>query len=340
MQRIRAGVLFIATFATAPSVAHTQEVLETPKTRVEVLGLKRWTVPMIQDSLARYAPRDSLTSHACAAILRMKLKFADAAASYFGQDGAGRELIVVAVVEPQDSALVRYRTPPPDSLPDIAQYAAAIAVFRNHNQEFQHLIQDSAFLVAHSAPGVTDAPRNVLEPVRRLLLSEHTRAGQRRAANVLARDRNPYNRVMAVLVLSAFPKSNNTWLTLADELRDPDGRVSGTASQVITTLARYSPRAVDWSPALDGLEAIMAGTNLFAQSPLIEVLTRTKVAPSLARPLLRAGAPFLLARLRASPQAGRDLARGLLEQLSGEHYGQDLAAWTQWVASAQRAGPG
>ncbi|MDQ6769913.1 MAG: hypothetical protein M3Z54_08000 [Gemmatimonadota bacterium] len=51
MQRLRAGVSLIATFATAASVAHAQEVLETPKTRVEVLGLKRWTVPMIQDSL-------------------------------------------------------------------------------------------------------------------------------------------------------------------------------------------------------------------------------------------------------------------------------------------------
>ena len=155
---------------------------------------------------------------------------------------------------------------------------------------------------------------------------------------MLVRDRNPYNRIMAILVLSGFPKTNATWLTLADELRDPHGMVSGTASQLITTLARYSPRIVDWSPVLDGLEAVMAGTNLFAQTPLIEVLTRTKVAPSLARPLLRAGAPFLLARLRASPQAGRDLARALLEQLSGEHYGQDLAAWTQWVASVQRAG--
>ena len=338
MQRIRPGVLLIAIFATSPSVAHTQEVLETPNTRVEVLGLKRWTVPMIQDSLARYAPQDSLTSHACAAILRMKLKFADAAASYFGRDGGGRELIVVAVVEPQDSALVRYRTPAPDSFPDIAQYAAAIAVFRNHNQDFQHFIQDSAFLVAHSASRTTDARRNFLEPVRRLLLSEHSRGGQRRAANVLLRDRNPYNRSMALLVLSGFPKSTTTWLTLANELRDPYGMVSGTASQIITTLARYSPRTFDWSPGLDGLEAVMAGTNLFAQLPLIEVLTRTKVAPNLARPLLRSGAPFLLARLRASPEAGRDLARALLEQLSGEHYGQDLAAWTQWVASVQKAG--
>jgi hypothetical protein len=338
MRRISTLVSLIATFAIAPSVAKTQEVLETTTARVEVLGLKRWTVPMIQDSLARYAPQGSLTSHACAAILRMKLKFADASATTFGRDGAGRELIVVAVVEPQDSALVHYRSPAPDSFPDMARYHAAIAVFRNHSQDFQHFIQDSAFLIAHAAPRSTDMRRNLMEPVRRLLLSEHGSAGRRRATKVLARDRNPYNRVMALLILSGFPQTDATWFTLADELRYPYGMVSGTASQIMTTLARYSPRTVDWSPALDGLEAVMAGTNLFAQSPLIEVLTRTKVARSLAPRLLRAGAPLLLARLRASPEAGRDLVRELLEQLSGEQYGQDVLAWTQWVESATRAG--
>ncbi len=55
--------------------------------------------------------------------------------------------------------------------------------------------------------------------------------------------------------------------------------------------------------------------------------------------LLRAGAPLLLARLRASPEAGRDQALALLEQLSGEHYA-DIETWTRWVTSVQGPGPG
>lgn len=325
------------TFASVAPAARTQEVLITPQARVEVVGLKRWTVPMIQDSLARYAPHDSLTSHACAAILRLKLGFPDAAATYFGPDESGRERIVVAVVEPQDSALVRYRALAPDSLPDIAEYAAAVTVFRSHNHELQALIQDSTFLVARAVAAPTDARRQLLEPVRRLLLSGRTASGHRRAIAVLARDRNPYNRVMALLVLSGFPEEPSTWWTLADELRYPNGMVGATASQLLTTLSRYAPRAVDWVPALDGLEAIMAGTNLFAQPQLLEVLTRTKVAPRLAGPLLQAGAPLLLARLRASREAGHDVTRAFLEQVSGEHLGDDLDAWTRWVTSVRGA---
>ena len=335
MHKIRAALPLIAILAAAPSVARPQNVLETPKTRVEVLGLRRWTVPMIQDSLARYAPGDSLTSHACAAILRGKLKFADASASYFDRDGTGRELIVVAVVEPQDSALVRYLSPAPDSLPDLARYSGAIAAFRNYNGDFQRLIQDSAFLVGHSPPRQPDAVWTRLGPVRLLMSSEQTTAGQRRAARVLARDRNPYNRMMALVVMSGFPKSDVTWLILANELRYPDGMVSATASQLIATLARYAPRTVDWRPSLDGITAVMAGTNLFAQLPLIEVLTKTKISPALAPPLMRAGAPLLLARLAASRQAGSDRTRELLEQLSGQKYGNDVTAWARWAVTVQ-----
>jgi hypothetical protein len=75
---------------------------------------------MIQDSLRRYAPKDSLLSHACAAILREKLKFADASVVYHTTTIAGKPMkpyMAVTVVEPQDSGLIRYREPFRDSQP-------------------------------------------------------------------------------------------------------------------------------------------------------------------------------------------------------------------------------
>ena len=95
-------------------------ILETPAARLELIGLKRWTLGMIQDSLARYAPGESLASHACAAILRQKLGFADAAAQYYSPSpGSTKGYWAVPVVEPQDSARVRYRELPRDSLPTV-----------------------------------------------------------------------------------------------------------------------------------------------------------------------------------------------------------------------------
>ena len=50
--------------AASSAPAHAQAVLETPSATVEVLGLKRWTVQMLQDSLAARAPGTLLTSGA------------------------------------------------------------------------------------------------------------------------------------------------------------------------------------------------------------------------------------------------------------------------------------
>ena len=70
-------------FATANRAgAQSSPLLTLPDGgTVEMLGLRRWTIGMLQDSLAKYAPADSLQSHACAATLRYTLHFADAAST-------------------------------------------------------------------------------------------------------------------------------------------------------------------------------------------------------------------------------------------------------------------
>jgi len=93
----------------------TSVVLRVPGRTVEVIGLRRWTLAMVQDSMAKYAPGESLASHACAAVLRYQLHFAEASAmTFLGMSGDSIERVVVSVVEPQDSARVHHRNLPPD----------------------------------------------------------------------------------------------------------------------------------------------------------------------------------------------------------------------------------
>src|SRR5436190_568644 len=96
---IIAGAVAVA----APT--HAQTVIETSKQTIEVIGLTRWSVRMIQDSLAAYAPGNDLTAHACAAILRGKLHFADAAVSvYTGMTTQQtKPYVAITLVEPADS---------------------------------------------------------------------------------------------------------------------------------------------------------------------------------------------------------------------------------------------
>jgi hypothetical protein len=81
-------LLFSLIFILEMPIANAQNdnMIHLRNKTIEVVGLEHWTVKMIQDSLDKYSPGDSLQSHACAAILRYKLHFADAAVTVFFPD--------------------------------------------------------------------------------------------------------------------------------------------------------------------------------------------------------------------------------------------------------------
>lgn len=325
--------LCLATSAGAQRVHNV--VIETPNARLELIGLKRWTLAMVQDSLARYAPNDSLVSHACAAILREKLGFADAAVQYHppGFHGNAKGYFAVPVVEPQDSARVRYRPLQRDSVPEPARWAGALAVFKNHNDVFQSAIQRPAFLLATAHPESLEARLVLARPLLELLRAQYTEADRQLALRTLAHDRNTEHRALAAVLLARFAASDATWWALADALRDQAGMVSATASQVLNTLASSSPRTVEWAPAADGLRAVLDGTSLFTHNTLLATLAATRVSPSLAADLLRGGGELVLAKLRSEDPVGSHAAQRLLVQLSGRDFGRDVGAWERWISS-------
>jgi hypothetical protein len=309
------------------------EILETPTARLELIGLKRWTLAMIQDSLARYAPGDSLTSHACAALLRRKVGFADAAVQYYppGFEGNPKGYFAVPVVEPQDSARVRYRARPRDSVPDRADWAPALTVFREHNQAFQSAIQWPPFLLGRMHPDSVELRLAPARPLLEFLRRHRTEADRHRALWTLAHDGNVPQRAVAAVVLAGFSESDSTWWALADALRDQDGMVSATASQVLTTLSLGAARPVNWAPVADGIRAVLDGTNLFAHNTLLDALAATKVDAALAAALLREGGELVLAKLRSGDLTGARAAHRFLTQVSGRDFGQNAAAWENWI---------
>jgi hypothetical protein len=324
------GLLFPG--ALAAQRVHN-EFLETPTTRLELIGLKRWTLAMIEDSLARYAPGDSLTSHACAAILRYKLKFADAAVQYVppGSSGHRKGYFAVPLVEPQDSARVRYRRAPSDSLANRQEWQKAQLVFQKRNMAFQSAVQDPSFVLGHVRPSSANPEHIDARPLFDFMRAHRDANSRRLALWTLSHDRNQDNRAIAAVLLGNFAASDTTWWALVDALRDANGIVSSTASQVLTALARGAARRVNWRPAADTLRALLDGTDLFAQNTVFEVLSATKVDRSLAPTLLHGGGELVLAKLASEDPVGSTLARRFLDQLSGRDYGHDVEQWQRWL---------
>ena len=318
----------------AAPVASSQTILENDQLRLELIGLKRWTVPMIEDSLRRYAPKDSLLSHACAAVLRGKLKFADASVMSYTTTITGEPMkpyMAVTVVEPQDSGLIRYRGPFRDSLPARRTWAPVRAVLGKHNSAFQSAIQRPDFLWSEAPLRGADSALTSALPLRRFLRTHRTAKDRQLALATLAADGNWQNRVAGIVLLANFADSDSTWWALTDALRDPMGPVSLTAAQVLTALTRRAPRRVDWAPATQTVRAILDGTNLFAHNAMMEVLAVTQVDPTLARPLLKDGGYIVLAKLRSQGMLERQAARRFLVQIAGHDLGDAPALWDEWL---------
>ena len=342
---MRSSVLSVALLACAARVVLAQPgagpgvaagapaTLENAHLRVELIGLRRWTVPMIQDSLRRYAPNDSLLSHACAAVLRDKLHFADASVAVYPAEGQGKTYIAVTVVEPQDSARVRYRAVPRDSAPDAPGYAPVRRVVAADTPTYQRLLRRADLLRSDRPLAPADSELRPALPVRAFARAHRRPADRDRALRVLAADGNARNRAAALVVLGNFAGEDRAWWALADALRDPAPIVSVTAQQLLAGLVQSAPRPVDWRPAAESLRALLDGTNLFAHNAVMEVLAATAVAPDLAPALLCGGGDIAVAKLGSGGLAERRAARRFLTRLAGRDLGADPAAWRAWAAA-------
>jgi hypothetical protein len=316
--------------------AQTSSVLALPDGRtIEVIGLRRWTIGMLQDSLARYASSDSLQSHACAAILRYQLHFADASSTTFRFGPGTADAIVVSVREPQDSARVRYREMPLDTLRPRKAWISITEVFRNHQNVFWPEVQERLSPSQRVKPQYGTYQDSALARRFASALSLFRRESDRRdAKQVLATDPNMYNRVAAVLILTNFMYRDDAWWSLLDALRESDGPVKSVAAAVMIGSSRSAPRIVNWAPKTTSIHAMLDGTSLFVLDNLIEVLTRTGASPADARAMIgHGGGDMLLAYLGSRNSGLASRSRSLLIALNGRDLGPNIEPWRAWMST-------
>jgi hypothetical protein len=335
---VPAFVTWVA-FALSASPLRAQAILETPSARIELIGLHRWTLRMVEDSLAVYSPKDALTGHACAAILRSKLHFADASVNVFMNfpNMKTKQYVAITVVEPQDSSRIHYKPFKYDSLPARAEWAAAFATMKTP-EVTQRAVQSAAFF-AQTMPGDDSIRFAPAAALRDVVLRHRGAADLAAARQTLATDPAHANRVIAAIILGSFPDHDEAWWALVDAVRDPVGMVSATSSQVLGMMTRSAPRAVDWTPMATSLRYILDGTNLFGFDQTARTLAATSVTPSLAKALLADGGDIVRAKLRSAAPDVRDGVAALLAELSGLPASSDAIAFERWMASLGAAPP-
>jgi hypothetical protein len=288
---------------------------------------------MVQDSLARYAPHDSLQSHACAAALRYKIGFADASSGTFTTND-GTPLVIVAVREPQDSARVHYRVVKLDTLHSRADWRAVSDVMQHRPDIFWPAIQN----YLDHGPGATRSWRSQADSAKAAALvrfvSKRTSPNDfRTARKVLVTSPNMFDRATAALILGNFPQRDEAWWALAEAAREIDGQARGVAVETLVAISRRYPRRVPWTPVASGIHAMLDGTSLSVVPALTEVLTRTQAGPSDAVGFLRNGGDMLARYLDSSEPSLVWRAHALLVQLHGGDLGNSSRPWRDWIAT-------
>ena len=324
---IRPLLACVLTFG-ACGAASAQNVLRLPDNRtVEVIGLEDWTVPMLQDSLRRYADGVTLDSHACAAVLRQRLGFAMASATTHRHWGEAGEYVLVSVVEPADSARVRRRRVGDDTVAVRPRWAEGAEIIWRRPWVFQAAMQQARGVVPPHA--MEDSAH-----VRRLwaFWDAHAGGDSNDLLAVLRSDPNMQNRAIAASLLAQGPASEEVARGLVSALLDDRDFVATAAGLALRPLAAH-PRSVDWGPAAADVHALLDGSNLFELDGLMVVLLASGADGRWAAPFLAGGGHALLARMDSENPRMREIAHRLLVTLRGEDLGQDAAAWRVWVAS-------
>lgn len=320
--------------------AAVAQVLETPDGDVEFIGLHHWTPEQVRDTLAALRPEIPLTSGACAGVLQLQAGFPQAAVQINSVESV-REPddpdTVITLVEPEESERVRYGPVPADSLGPMDRWWEAYELLEDSSGEWSLAVQfrgrDIPAQLRSRYEGRIDSTRYAA--ARNFLESHTNEEDLRLALDVLARDRTPFNRVIAVAILGGFPDREEALHGLIRAARGygPLDWGRGSAVRTLGVISRHVPASVEWTPVEDDLAALIDGTNLFAFMPVLELLTRTGVPAELRRDLLGDGAPLVMDHLAAKSLSHRQAARLFLERVSGEDHGNDVEAWKAWIAN-------
>lgn len=327
-QLVLGGIAITALVTGALALTSTREL----EPRVQFVGLETWTPEMVEDSLAHYAPGVPLTSAACAIVLRDSLGFPQAAVSrHTSRSLLGQETqVTITVVEPSDSARVRFAAPYADTLRDRPRWNDGVELLRAEYGLF-HFFQDHDF-----ARGRSDRFQGGSAPARAVALRDavlgHDSDQDFEAAiRTLATDANLYNRTFAALVLGNFAERPGSWHALMKALQRPPGHATPAAMLMLGTLAQNVPIRVPWKPLRNTLDALVDGTNLFAYPVVLETLVATRVDPALGRDLIREGGDLLIGILSTDDHPDARLAREFLTHVAGEDLGSEPRAWGDWI---------
>jgi len=269
--------------------------------------------------------------------MKSELGFPDAAVFIYPEsdDWSKRYTVIIGV---EDSTRVRYREagnrtidlPEPwQELKSVAEEDFGTLVLAAEISDVRHDAEK-----ARESAEIRGLDPTALDGIWGLIDALDHEQDRLLAHEVLAHDSSWSSRAAAASVLRNFSPQDAAWHDLVSTLIDPDGRVQTLAGAILRGLIgveRGRNRPVRWESAQEPLAALLDGTNLFAFPTVLELLAATEVRSALARQLIRRAPDLLLAYVGAEHEGTRETAIEFLKFVSGEDFGANPEAWSEWL---------
>lgn len=341
-----AAATLAALLPLAPPL-EAQRAYDVDGKRVEVFGLRHWTLAALQDSVGRIMPGQALHDAACMVTLTQTLGFADAEVTQMTMIGgpgaasptARRDYLLIKLVEPQDSAEVVWAPEPqglsvtrPEYVPLVQPSLGERRVVAFGWTWFLPALQYYALDPAGRAQRLATRPQLQADAPRlwAFLDAQRTPASRDTALAALRGDALYVNRLVAAMILVNFANDDRAWHALVEALRDSHPAVRALAAEA---LAAMPPRTVDWTPAIPTLRLLIGGTNVRVFENVLHLLVETRIAAAHGPALLRGNTRWVLEHLRAeNPMSVGRTTRFLSRMNGGRDASRAKGGWEAWLA--------
>lgn len=330
------AAIVVTALVVAPA-AHAQPQQHTDDGLVDVIGLHRWTLAMLEDSLRSLRPAQSLHQSRCQFTLKERFGFAEVSVVIRDQDTMnGGQRLVYKLVEPQDRDLVVYL--PSRNGPARAAWAEGRAVYGTSYDAWGDAIQYYSAYLLDAGDRAEEQSRRMAGGARALrywrFLQSHRAAGDLELALATLRSGSSADRTVAVTVLLNFVNDDRALLAMVETMRDP-AFVVRTMAGIVTQVAQFTlrqqggRRALDWRPAQETLAHMLDGTNVDALDHVLRLATVTRIDPRVGRAALRGHSALVLSQLRSISPFERQIARDFLRAATGDDQGDDARRWAR-----------
>lgn len=261
---------------TLPSFA--QNIVQEDGNTIEFIGLKKWTVKQLQDSVRKHDSRGKLGF--CAATLKSNLKFCDASVIFFSKDS-----LIITVIEPQDSLLVRRNAYFAGDVRltrewDTFQEAFDAKVFEKGLATETRFNSDDSAMSAmrkfiNEAPSFIKFDTIAFQNIRTALHTNPVPVEQ--LAKVIRSNWDAHSRGVAALAMTKFPDNDTCLQSVLYAMNDIGASTTiVNAIEYFSTILKNRTREIALAPLYKELRPLVNGSNLFAYHDILKLIAKGK----------------------------------------------------------------